>query len=93
MNRIEEIHTEIEKLKEELKNEKERPKKEIAARLKQQRKLADMTQDEVANLLGVDRTQVTNMEGGNSWITVPNLILLCQRYDCSADEILGLRAV
>ncbi len=64
--------------------------KEIsAARLKELRKLNNLTQDKLALKLNVSRTTITEYERGTNLIATPFLYTICKKYKISADYLLG----
>ena len=54
--------------------------------LRRKRKLS---QSEIAELLGVTATQISDMENGKSGTTLDKLVTLCEYYQVSADYLLG----
>lgn len=59
-------------------------------RLRQVREDHDMTQDDVAAILGTTRQQVSKYETGRQEMTVSKLTALCRALGVSADYLLGL---
>lgn len=59
-------------------------------RLKEVRTFKDMTQQEVANELGVKREQYRRYEKGINEMPLSKFIKLCQIYKISADYLSGL---
>ena len=57
------------------------------------RKASGLTQADMADVLGVNRRQYSNIELGKSYITVDKLEILMSRYRVSSDFILGYTAV
>ncbi len=53
------------------------------------RKQLGKTQADVATLLEVTPTQVSDMEGGKTGTTLARLCLLCDYFNVSADYLLG----
>ena len=43
-----------------------------------------------AQLLGVGKTQISEMENGNAFTTLEKLVLICEHYHVSSDYLLGL---
>lgn len=58
-------------------------------RLKECRLENKMTQQQVADYLGVSRVCYTNYENGKREIPIENIIKLAKLYKCSTDAILG----
>ena len=59
-------------------------------RLRELRKAAGMKQQELANLLDVTTTQVSDIERGNTTTSMARLYQLCEYFNVSADYLLGL---
>lgn len=59
-------------------------------RLREIREDRDLSQADVAAILGTARQQVTKYETGRQEMTVGKLAALCRAYGVSADYILGL---
>lgn len=59
-------------------------------RLRMIREANHSLQEELADLLGVSRTQVVNLERGNTEPSMRVLIAICQEFKVSADWMLGL---
>ena len=59
-------------------------------RLRALRKENKETQDHLAEVLGVRKTQISEMENGNRTTTLEKLALICEHYGISADYLLGL---
>lgn len=63
---------------------------EYAQRLKEIREDRDLTQADIAKILGTTQQQVYKYESGINEMTVSRLAKLCEFYGVSADYILGL---
>ena len=50
---------------------------------------ADMTQEQVAQILGTSQTMYARYERGANELPIRHLITLCKYYNISADEVLG----
>jgi len=61
----------------------------IAERLKEARKLAGLSQGQVAAMLGMHRPSVTEIESGNRKVSAEELGKLSEIYDVSLDWVLG----
>lgn len=48
------------------------------------------TQMQLAQLLGVGKSQISEMENGNTFTTLEKLVLICEHYHVSSDYLLGL---
>lgn len=63
---------------------------EFGKRFKKDRLENNMTQVEVAKLIGIDQTNISNWENDKTRPEYENLIKLSQIYDVSIDELLGV---
>ena len=59
-------------------------------RLRATRKSSGEKQEELGLLLGVGKSQISEMERGTTSTTLEKLSLICQHYHVSADYLLGL---
>ena len=59
-------------------------------RLKEIRKKNRETQDDLALVLDVGKSHISEMERGNRTTTAEKIALICQHYRISADYLLGL---
>ncbi len=59
-------------------------------RLRDARKARGEKQEHLGQLLGVGKSQVSEMERGSASTTLEKLSLICQHYNVSADYLLGL---
>lgn len=59
-------------------------------RLKALRRSCGEKQEELGAVLGIRKSQVSEIENGNRSTTLENLVLICQHYGVSADHLLGL---
>lgn len=59
-------------------------------RIRDLREDHDMTQSDVATILGTTKNQVGKYERGEQDMNIRHLITLCQYYQVSADYILSL---
>jgi transcriptional regulator with XRE-family HTH domain len=60
----------------------------IGARIKRVRESADMTQEDLAKILDLKRTSITNIERGNQKPTLDSLYRLCERFGLEISDIL-----
>ena len=65
-------------------------KKLFGVRLLELRVQKDFSQKAVADLLGVTRTQVSDIENGKSGTNLDRFYQLCEFYQVSADYLLGI---
>lgn len=61
----------------------------IAERLKEARKLAGLSQGQVAKILGLHRPSVSEMEAGNRRVSADELARLAEIYDVGVAWLLG----
>lgn len=59
-------------------------------RLLEVRKLNHETQQDLAEVLGIVKSRISDMEKGRNTTTLENLVLICEHYKVSADYLLGL---
>ena len=62
---------------------------QLAERLKEARKLAGLSQGQVAKLLGLHRPSVSEMEAGNRRVSADELSQLAELYDVSVAWLMG----
>ena len=58
--------------------------------LKELRDSKNLTQEEVAHILGTSQTMYARYERGANELPIRHLITLCKYYNVSADTVLGL---
>jgi transcriptional regulator with XRE-family HTH domain len=61
----------------------------IGTRLKEARKLAGLSQGQVATMLGLHRPSISEIEAGNRKVSAEELNRLCEIYDVSLDWVVG----
>ena len=61
----------------------------IGKRLKETRKKLKISQEEVANIIGVNKSSISRYENGVTLILTICLYTFCQNYNVSSDYILG----
>ena len=59
-------------------------------RLRQIREERGKSRKEIAELLGVSKTQISDIENGKSGTNLDRLYFLCEYYKVSADYLLGI---
>lgn len=59
-------------------------------KLKEMRKLNKLRQEDIANILNVERSTYTGWENGKNTIPLRQLIKICNFFKCSIDYITGL---
>lgn len=64
--------------------------REYASRLRDLRTDRDLSQTQIAMILGTSKNQVGKYERGEQELPIRHLITLCNYYGVSADYILGL---
>lgn len=63
----------------------------FAFRVKKLRKEQKLSQQELAEALGLTQTTISGIEGGLRTTTIEKLILLAKFFDVSTDYLLGLK--
>ena len=63
---------------------------DMMEKLKNLREDNDLTQQEVATYLGTSQTMYARYERGASELPIRHLLKLCELYNSSADELLGI---
>jgi transcriptional regulator with XRE-family HTH domain len=61
----------------------------IASRIREARRLAGLSQGQVAKMLGLHRPSVSEMEAGNRSVSAEEISKLAEIYDVSASWLLG----
>lgn len=64
-------------------------KKAFAERIKMLRRDKKITQSALAELLGVTKTQVSDLENGKTTTSIERLITLADYFDVSLDYLVG----
>lgn len=59
----------------------------IKEQLRKKRNESNMTQDQIADMIYVSRQTISNWENGKSYPDIKSLILLCDIYKISLDEL------
>ncbi len=62
----------------------------LGKRIKQERFQQGLTQEAVAEAIGVSRTAVSKWESGESEPTIQNLVALSRLFDVGVDSLLGV---
>lgn len=70
-------------------SESETTKRLVSERLKEARKLAGLSQGQVAKILGLHRPSVSEIEAGNRRVSAEELAKLAELYDVSVSWLLG----
>ena len=66
-------------------------REKFGARLREMRQLKRENQSDLAEILSVTKTQVSDMENGKTATTLEKLVMICEHYQVSADYLLGLK--
>lgn len=61
---------------------------ELGARLRSKREASGLTQADVAEVAGISRTSLTNIEGGRQRILVDQLALICAKLGMKTSEVI-----
>ena len=67
-------------------------KKQIGNRLKESRKIAGYSQEQIAQIMGMTQQQYSRFENGIFELNYSQIIKLCTLYDISADYLFGLKS-
>lgn len=59
-------------------------------RLRTARKARSEKQEDLGQVLGVRKSQISEMERGSTSTTLEKLSIICEHYNVSADYLLGL---
>lgn len=62
-------------------------------KLKEFRKKAQMTQQEVANYLGIVQPQYNKHENSKSYLNSKQILQLCELFNCTPNDLLGFKGV
>jgi transcriptional regulator with XRE-family HTH domain len=62
----------------------------LSQKIMHYRKLHDMTQKELATIIGVDAVHIANIEKGRKGISLDKLVLLCRRFNIELSDILPI---
>lgn len=65
-------------------------KEEFGLRLAGLRRENGETQKVLGEVIGVTKTQISDMENGKIATTLERLVMICEHYNVSADYLLGL---
>ena len=65
-------------------------KKLFGQRLKECRKKAGETQEQLGELLSFYKSRISTIETGSGMATLDKVALICEHYNVSADYLLGL---
>lgn len=68
---------------------KHRPSVEIGARAKAIRKRCDLTQTELGKLVGQTQRVISSWETGETTLSLPDAVDLCNVLNCTLDELAG----
>lgn len=71
-------------------NFKSTPRDTIASRIREARKMAGLSQTQVAKLLGLHRPTVSEIEAGNRRVSAEELGRFAELFDVSLDWLSGL---
>ncbi len=63
--------------------------REVNVRLKELRKECKLTQEQMANYLGVDQTLITKIENGSRAMSVTMIDRICSLFGCTEEYLLG----
>jgi len=61
----------------------------FGSRIKQLRKESNANQNDLAKLLGITRTQISDLENGKTTTSIERLYILADYFDVSLDYLVG----
>ena len=64
---------------------------DFGKKLTKLRKEKGLSQEDLANELNVSRQAVSKWESNNSYPETEKIIVLCKIFNCSMDELIGLK--
>lgn len=67
------------------------PKRKMGMKIKEARKSANLTQAELANVIGINRTTLTNIEKGTQAMRIKHLCAVCKLLKLSANDLLDIQ--
>jgi DNA-binding XRE family transcriptional regulator len=88
---LEYIQKQIKELHGRLEIARESEKLLIGEKIRDARKAGGLDQSQLAAIVGVKRTQICNIELGNSWSSLGTFREICIALDVSADDLLGIQ--
>jgi DNA-binding XRE family transcriptional regulator len=88
---LESIQKQIKALHSRLEVARESEKVRIGEKIRDARKSGGLDQSQLAAIVGVKRTQICNIELGNSWSSLGTFREICIALDVSADDLLGIQ--
>ncbi len=59
--------------------------------LRKLRRMQELTQAELGNLIGLSRQHIYNLEKGKNELTESMIRKICEVLECTADELLGIK--
>ncbi len=65
-------------------------KKELGAKLKEGRRIKQLTQAQVAKMMNMTQQQYSRFENGVFELSYAQIVFLCKLYDISSDYLLGI---
>lgn len=90
VQRIEVLRAEIDGLQTSLRETVDAALENLPDRIREHRNRVGLTQQQVAEKIGVSRVQVLNIELALSGLTLRRFVYLCVVFGVSADELIGL---
>ena len=66
-------------------------RKKFGARLRELRQGKRENQSDLADVLSVTTTQISDLENGKTATTLEKTVMICEHYQVSADYLLGLK--
>ena len=89
MKEAQKIRNQIRNLQKQLRKQYKPIKADFGKKIQKRRKEMGLSALELAQLIGRDRTQITNIELGNSGTTVKTLVDICDALQTTPNDLLG----
>lgn len=83
-----EIRRQIAALQSRIREAEKQHRKEVGARLLELREGANLNQSELADIIDIERTSISNLESGNQGFTLNTITAICAEFSVCADWLL-----
>lgn len=77
------------KLRQQIVAEQAKIRRQVGENLRSYREDRKLTQEQLSELVGIERTAVSNMEGGKQNVTLEQLLNFCEVFEVSPNEFLS----
>jgi transcriptional regulator with XRE-family HTH domain len=82
------LRRQIAELQKQLRDAEKQHRKDVGARLLELREGADLNQIDLADLIDIERTSISNLESGNQGFTLNTITAICAEFSVCADWLL-----